>query len=382
MNGTAKEILDALAANGARSFNDGRSLPPAMYHSREILATEIEQIFRQEWMVIGRSNEIPDPGDYLTFEIAGEPVMAIRQNDGELRAFANACLHRCTTLLAGTGNVGRIVCPYHAWTYERDGKLIGTRYMDETPGFSVDGRQLTEIRLEVWEGFIYASLDADIDPIAGRLAGLKDVIGRYRMADYQPVIYEQEVWNCNWKSLVENYMDAYHVFKVHADTFEKYGSSAEHTTLFPGDDAATWHYVETDANSGTGIAHPDNTWLDGDYRHRIMLVYVFPTHTIQLQPDMLWYLSIQPFGVDQLKVRWAVSVPAEILATVDDRDAHVAEIRELLTAVNAEDHTILQRVHQGLKLSIAQQGPLSHLERNVYEFGRYLARRLTGPAVT
>ena len=132
---STEEILHQLAENASGTFDAARSLPPAIYHSPEILDLEIGSIFRSEWICIGRTAEMPQPGDYLCRDIIDAPVFAIRQKDGSIKAFANVCRHRSACLLSGAGHVSRISCPYHSWTYETDGRLIGAPFMQETPGF-------------------------------------------------------------------------------------------------------------------------------------------------------------------------------------------------------------------------------------------------------
>ena len=196
------------------------------------------------------------------------------------------------------------------------------------------------------------------------------------MADYVPVFVQEETWNTNWKCLVENYMDAYHVHRVHKDSFGKHGSSEAQTTLLDGEDAFSYHYVLEDEGPKAVAAHPDNTWLKGDNRHRTYLINIFPSHTMQLQPDMLWYLSILPAGYDKVSIRWAVSIPAEILAAAGDKKAYIDEVMSLLHKVNSEDRPVVESVFRTTRSPEAVQGPLSYLERNVWQFGRYLARNL------
>jgi phenylpropionate dioxygenase-like ring-hydroxylating dioxygenase large terminal subunit len=181
-------------------------------------------------------------------------------------------------------------------------------------------------------------------------------------------------------------MDAYHLHRVHKDSFGKYGSSEEQTHLFPGEDAFTYHYVQEEEGPHTVHAHPDNTWLKGPDRLKTFLINIFPSHLIQLQPDMLWYLSLLPDGLDKVKIRWAVSIPAEILDAAKVRQAVVDEVMTLIHQVNGEDRPhqvngedrpIVENVFQSTASPDAVQGPLSWLERNVWEFGRYLARQLT-----
>ncbi len=371
-------LLGRLSENAGRPFEEALSLPPGLYHSAECLQLEIARIFHQEWFCVGRAAEMPHPGDFITLDIVDQPVFAIRQRDGSIRAFVNACVHRSSKLLSGRGRAARISCPYHSWTYNPDGRLIGAPFMDQRPGFDVRDHRLNELRCELWQGFVYVTLNETAESPMSRLADLAELVGQYRMADYVPVIEQEEVWQTNWKCLVENFMDAYHIHRVHARSFGAHGKSEENTHLFTGGSAYTYHYVDKTSSGAWARAHPANTWLKGGFRRRIMLLCIFPTHTIQLQPDMLWYLSIQPRGVGQVCFRWSAAVPAEILDSVPDRGAHIAELTRLLTQVNSEDQPTVEGLFKAARSNRAGQGPLSHLERNVFEFDRYLARALCG----
>ena len=244
-------MLQHLAQNANASFNDAQSLSPSLYHSLEIFDLEREHLFRKEWICIGRTTEIPDQGDFLCGDIVDAPVFAVRQRDESIKAFANVCVHRSSRLLIGVGHVSRISCPYHSWTYDLDGQLIGAPLMKETPGFVIANYKLKELVCENWQGFIYVRLQADPAPLGDRLSALTDLVADFRMADYVPVFVAEETWDTNWKCLVENFMDAYHVHRVHRNSFGKYGSSEEQTILFPGEDAFTYHYVQEDEQSHT-----------------------------------------------------------------------------------------------------------------------------------
>jgi len=376
MRQSTKNLLQLLAQNANASCNDAQSLPPAIYHDPDILNLETGHLFRKEWICIGRTAEISDQGDFLCLNIVDAPVFVIRQRDASVKAFANVCVHRSSRLLSGAGHVSRISCPYHSWTYELDGQLIAAPFMDKTPGFDVANHELKELACEIWQGFIYVSLQADPEPVGKRLSALTELIGDFGMANYVPVFAEEETWNTNWKCLVENFMDAYHLHRVHKKSFGKYGSSEDQTHLFPGEEAFTYHYVQEEEGPRSVNAHPDNTWLKGSDRVKTFLVNIFPSHVIQLQPDMLWYLSILPDGLEKVNIRWAVSIPAEILNGAKVRQAVIDEVMQLIHQVNGEDRPIVENVFRATASPDAVQGPLSYLERNVWEFGRYLARNL------
>lgn len=371
-----KTVLDDLRRTAALDFNAARSAPPSIYHHPELLSLEADKIFKQEWICVGRTEEIPNTGDYLTYEIIDQPVFVIRQKNKSIAAFANVCAHRCAKLLNGNGCSTRISCPYHSWTYALDGQLIGAPYMDQTPGFDKQDYHLATVRSEIWEGFIYVTLNNELMSVAKRLKGLQEIVGQYRMADYEPVFEGDEIWDTNWKCLVENFMDAMHIHRVHKDSFAKDGIAEDRTTCFEGDPYFTWHHIEANSDTGRGFAHESNTWLSEEYRSRILLLGLFPNHTIQLQPDLLWYLSIMPHGVGQVRIRWRVSIPSEILDSSPNREEYVAGIKALLIQVNSEDRPVVEGLFQATASTLAKAGPMSHLERNVYEFDRYIARKL------
>lgn len=376
MHSSTAQLLAELAANAARPFSESRSLPPAAYHDEGIAALELSAIFRREWICIGRAAEIPQPGDYVSRDIIDTPVLVVRQKDRTVKAFGNLCLHRSAKLLQGEGHVTRISCPYHSWTYDIDGQLVGAPFMSQTPGFETADYRLRALPCDEWEGFVYVSLDPAAMPLSGRLAGLSGLVGGYRMRDYVPVFSREELWHTNWKCLVENFMDAYHIHRVHRQSFARYGSSEQQTELHDGEDAYSYHFVQEDSGDKSVEAHPDNTWLTGADRHRTWLICVFPCHTIQLQPDMLWYLSILPAGAGCTSIRWAVSIPAEILDAAKIRETAIDEVLALLHKVNGEDRPVVENVFKATSSPQAVPGPLSYLERNVWQFSRYLSRTL------
>lgn len=145
---TPAEPVSELIKNVSQSFECARSMPPSVYRSPEFLDHEMRDIFAREWICVGRASALPKPGDYLTYELAGQPILVIRDRDGRLRAMSNVCLHRMSTLLEGAGNRRVIVCPYHAWSYNLDGTLRGAPAMTLNTGFAKECYRLPPIRCE------------------------------------------------------------------------------------------------------------------------------------------------------------------------------------------------------------------------------------------
>ena len=380
MNKKSCNILSDLAATASGTFEEAKSIPPSMYHDTNIYDLEVERLFHKDWICIGRLEEIPKVGDYICRDIIGSEVFVIRQRNQSVKAFANVCLHRCASLLKGNGHVTRISCPYHSWTYGLDGQLIGAPFMDRTPNFDKNKFKLKELKCDIWEGFVYVSLDENITSLDKSLAGITDLVKDFRMADYVPIFETVETWNTNWKCLVENFMDSYHIHRVHKDSFAKYGNSEDITDLYPGGNQYTYHLIQEYEGRESVYAHPKNTWLKDNDRYKTYLINIFPSHVIQLQPDLLWYLSILPDGIDKISIRWAVSIPAEILADADNPQLIIDEQMELIHQVNSEDRPIVENVFRTTRSPYANQGVLCYLERNLWDFTRYLTRNLYDPS--
>ena len=214
----ASALLGELQRIADAPLEKASALPPGLYTSSEILDHEKREIFARDWSCPGRAADIPDPGNYLTWSIADQPIFVVRNRDGEVKAFSNVCRHRMMVLLEGKGSCRRVVCPYHAWTYDLDGQLIGAPHMGASEGFEKKDIRLHQLRTETWQGWIYVTLDEDAAPVAELLAPLGEITGRYGQENYVPVITEDHVWDTNWKLLTENFMEGYHLPVAHKET--------------------------------------------------------------------------------------------------------------------------------------------------------------------
>ena len=218
--GMLESLLEELKTRIGRPLEASNSMPGAAYVREDFHALEIETIFRTGWHCIGRWDELKDPGQYIAFRIANESVFAIRGADGELRAFSNICRHRLAELLQGTGRTGRIVCPYHAWTYDHEGRLVAAKYMPD--GFDTSNCRLKQHHVTTWGGWVYVSLAAAPEPLADTLAPLTAEMANYEAEKYELLFVEEDVWDTNWKCMMENFSEAYHVFCVHTKTIEPF----------------------------------------------------------------------------------------------------------------------------------------------------------------
>ncbi len=375
-----KDLLDQLAAAAQTPFEQASALPAAFYRSLEMLSLERERLFHRGWVCLGRAADIPATGDYLTFSIGEQPVFAVRGEDGKVRCFANICRHRMMRLLEGHGQCRHIVCPYHAWTYDLEGQLRRAPFMSESPDFEPEDVRLAAVTCEIWQGWIYASLNEEAPSLSSQLAPLEAVVKRYRMSDYVPVVTQDHVWQTNWKILTENFMEGYHLPIAHAKTVGAWFPTKE--TRFPEERHAAFTYqlFKKTGDASYGLAHRDNATLQDEWRQTSVMPTIFPSHMYVLAPDHLWYLSLNPKSVGEVEVRFGVALAPEVYVGLDDPDAAVAELVGFFDQVNAEDRDVVEAIYANAAAPLAQPGRLSWLERELHDFHVYLAEELTSSA--
>ena len=373
-------VLTQLQTRASQPFESAQPIPSAVNHSREFFQHERESIFMQEWVCVGREDEVDAAGSYITHEIASVPVLVMRNKNNRLAAFVNACAHRQACLVAREkGCTKKITCRYHAWTYDLDGLLLRAPYMEMKAGFDPSKHGLRRLQLEIWEGFIYVSLaEKPATSLNEVLTPFRDnIVGRFDMACYQTVMRETMTWQANWKNLIENFTESYHVPMAHGKTFANHNKALEDYSCGEDSDYYGYHRAAQPSDSGPGAAHPANQRLEGEWRRMMVDFCVFPCHLVTLMPDYLWYISVQPKGVDQFQATWGVAIPPEVLADITDSeyDKWLADFKAYMDIANDEDKLLVEALHIGTKSPILPTGTYHPLERNLWQFVRYLNRR-------
>ena len=374
-----ESVLQRLTEAAARPFEEARPIPPAVHHSPAFFAHERDRVFTKEWICIGRADEVAAPGDYLTYEVADVPVFATRLADGSVKAFVNACAHRFARLLSEEkGTAEKIVCPYHAWTYDGSGCLLRAPYMDLKEGFDLAAHRLRELKTEIWEGFLFVTLsDNPAKFLAEALAPLhENVVRRFAMGNYRAVLRETMIWNANWKNLIENFTESYHVPIAHGQSFAQHQKRIKDYVCGEESDHFGYHHAPQPAETGPGAAHPSNTRLEGEWRRMMVDFCVFPGLLVTLMPDYLWYITVQPITLDRMRATWGVAVPPEILDDVSEADypAWLAEMKKFIDIANSEDKPLVEALFKGSASPLLPAGTLHPIERNLWQFTRYLAR--------
>jgi len=206
---------EPFSADPATSF----TIPARFYLDPEIHALEKESIFFRNWWYAGHASQISKPGEYLTTRIDNQNIFVVRDQSNELRAFYNVCQHRGHELVEGTGHAKFIVCPYHAWSYELDGTLRAARNTDGMAGFNKCDFSLKPVRVEQFCSLLFINLDPDAEPLGEQAAELEQEIREF-CPDVDDLIFAQrDTYNveCNWKVMVDNFLECYHCHVAHKD---------------------------------------------------------------------------------------------------------------------------------------------------------------------
>jgi phenylpropionate dioxygenase-like ring-hydroxylating dioxygenase large terminal subunit len=190
-------------------------IPKERYTSSTFSDLEFERLWPRVWQVACREEQVAAVGDYCEYSIGEESVLVVRSDPETIRAFFNACLHRGTRLVDGCGQVGEtFVCPFHAWRYALDGRLVEVVDAHEF-GTLPEGLGLREVRCERWGGFVFVNLDPDAEPLREFLDPLPELLGRYRLDEMRLRSYQTTVLPANWKVVVDAFNEAYHVQGTH-----------------------------------------------------------------------------------------------------------------------------------------------------------------------
>jgi len=368
-----KELLSQYQQLAAASMDEATALPFATYCNDDIFKLEADKIFSKEWVFACAEQAIADPGDYFSFNLAGEAIAIVRGQDGELRAMSNNCRHRGTPLLdEGFGHVGRnIICPYHAWTYDDKGALKGAPH---TGSIRIDKEKhcLPQFQLQIWSGLLFINLDDKAPPLSQRLRGIDNYT-----AIFEPQRFDSysggnlEHWDANWKLAMENAAEGYHVFKVHKETLETVGPTK------------TAYYVAGSAEwTITGGESVDNSsklmkWFRGGYPeayNHYLTIILPPSFVAILSYDSLSWIQMLPDGVDKSVIRSGAIFPKSMFK--EDKQS-----KAFTEAFFAEDKWICERAQRGMQSKLGKGGKLVELEKSVVDFHQYLASRLFGESV-
>jgi phenylpropionate dioxygenase-like ring-hydroxylating dioxygenase large terminal subunit len=283
-------VIDELATPAP-----GRNLPPHVFTSPEVFALEQRAIFGKSWVHVADVCDLPERGSYIAAQIGATPVLVLRdRTTGELRAYLNACRHRGAQLLEGRGACDKqIKCPYHAWSYGLDGKLLGVPFREELAHCDLSQMNLVPVRVGTVGPLVFACLDPDAPELAEWVGELPDTIARAGAAAWKPAFELTYELAANWKVFVENANDGYHVQFVH-DVL---------TDAIVLDPATTQTVLEPHSAYTWARINPSYIPPDADpAQMKVRFGCVFPNLIPVLGPNELTYIRVDPIAHDRLRL--------------------------------------------------------------------------------
>ena len=360
-----------------RPVGEAHSLPFAAYHDETLFALEMERIYRRDWVAVCAEASLSDPGDCLAIDIGGEPVALVRGADGQLRALSNVCRHRGTLLLEpGADHLegGRIVCPYHAWSYSDTGTFRGAPY---SRGVTIDSGlySLPSFRVEIWMGVVFVCLSGESLPLQARLDGIAPHLAEFDMETRRVAapLTAPEVWTANWKLVVENAMESYHLFQVHANTLEKV-TPTRGAYYIEGSATYTLTGGEIVQGGGTGLAGKLLAGLLGNNTggDHYTLVSIPPSFVGVVTRDSWDWLVAHPLTPTSTRVFQGslTKLRPDMLTQ--------AVAGGFATAFLEEDRAICERAQRGMIARHSKGGQLLPIERVVVDFHHYLGWQVLG----
>ena len=356
------------------------TLASKFYTEPSVLAIERDKIFRRVWQLVGTVHQpcgstdsrktIADPETFFTAEVAGEPVIVVRDKQGVLRAFSNVCRHRAGPIALGSGCKNVLRCQYHGWTYTLDGKLIGTPDVDGVEFFDRSTMGMVPLRLETWEDFIFVNFDSNAEPLTAFLGDIPNQARGFSFAGLHSAERRDYVIDCNWKVYVDNYLEGYHIPIAHpglmkeidyahyrTDTFRYYSQQfAPIRGMKPGEDSGDRFYAP-----GTGLKEALYFWI-------------FPNLMLNIYPDNISTNLIVPLSTDKTLTifEWFF----HDIESPKTRERIEKAVR-FSDEVQQEDIVLCENVQKGLHSSTYDRGRYSvKRENGVHHFHMLLSEFL------
>jgi phenylpropionate dioxygenase-like ring-hydroxylating dioxygenase large terminal subunit len=367
-----------------RPFGESRMLPRAAYADPAVFEWERRHFFGGGWMCVGRSEQLPEPGD-MRAEAAGEGgVLLVRGEDGTLRAFANTCRHRGHELLrCGQGaRHTMIICPYHGWSYSLAGELRAAAGFKRVPGFDATQWALPELPVTEWHGLVFADGSGGAcGPLAEALAELDQIVAPYEPERLVTAARHDYDAAANWKILTENYHECYHCPSIHPELCRVSPPRSGENYAAAGAWVGGW----MDLRPGMATMSLDGAsggvplrGLGEQGLRTVVYVNIFPNVLVSLHPDYVMTHRLVPVAADRTRIECTWAFDPEAVARPGFDPGYAVEFWDI---TNRQDWAACESVQRGLASPHASPGPLSPDEDAVYSFVTAIARAYRGQPV-
>jgi glycine betaine catabolism A len=357
-----------------------KSLPQKFFVSPEIYAAEQEKIFSKQWLLVRHQSQLGSPGDYIVQDVNRESLIVIRDKDEKIRGFYNVCRHRGTRLKEDVcGHASAIQCPYHAWTYGLDGRLIGAPHMDEVPEFDKSDYSLHAVNLALWEGFIFVNLVPKRDgslSIEDWFAPLAGKFSHWNMSILRPAKRIEYDVRANWKFMFENYSECYHCPGVHPQLQKVSPYDSAENDLVEGPFLGGFMKI----NPGKSLTMSGNACAlqikkaaeDEDYG-QVFYYSIFPNMLLSMHPEYVMVHQLWPQSPERTLIvcDWFFHPDA---ARAGQAVYNPNDAIEFWDMTNKQDWHVCELSQQGIASRAYQPGPYSSRESIPAAWDEYYLR--------
>ncbi len=342
-----------------RALAQASPLPGWCYASPEWHERELDSVFRNEWLCVGRVDQVPNPGDFFSIPLLGQPLIVVRDHSNKVNVLSAVCRHRGAVITESDGRCRQFVCPYHNWTYALDGQLVATPGlpppMEESIGFANAHYRLNALTTEFWAGFIFVTFNPNAMPLLESLGTLPGFLGNYRLENMQFVrrdIYEVD---CNWKVWLENAFENYHVptlHRKHVDPTKPQSWSFEQTD-------GRWEAMYSERSI---VAHSGLPTLDGLSEKEasgLYHIWVKPSLHLVLTASFARYLLYLPEGTGKFRLMVNWTFPRSAIERPDFAEIVSRDYYDKFAEVFKEDLRIATNVQRGMRSRAFEPGRYS-----------------------
>ena len=372
-------------ANVRKPLLEAETLPPGCYTSEEFFKKEVETIFMKVWNFVGRADQIPNAGDYYTLDFAGVPLLIVRGEDNQVRAFVNSCRHRGAKVVTGkgtaTGAAKGIKCGYHGWIYRTDGQLAACPGMAASKDFDKNDYPLVSVKTAMWAGFVFVNFDKEAEPLEAFLGNLPQAFASYKFEDMVCTRLKEYEVACNWKIYVENAMEAFHVPHVHRASINRQRGSVQNDRTFDST-KGNWVVMHKEHEGSRAILLGDEGFdriasLEGKAGRGTYYPLMFPSTMLGCAIDCMWYLEIHPISAAKMKLVVGSCFPKATVARADfERIAQNYYKRWDMTTQEDLDISVVQQ--QGVSTPFSTPGRLSEHEPLVHAIDNWVLDYVLG----
>jgi Rieske 2Fe-2S family protein len=360
------------------AIGGARTLPGRYYVAPEIFAEEHERIFTRRWLCVGREDRVPQPGDYFLQQVGHESIIVLRDRGGALRAYYNVCRHRGTRLCEErSGRLSETIqCPYHAWTYALDGRLIGAPSSGDIEGFSKTDYPLHKVSVESWEGFLFINLADEPEPFAQAYARLMGRFSRFNLPNLAVARTIEYDVRANWKLLFQNYSECYHCGPVHPPLAKITPPTSGENDLIEGPFTGGFmvinesHQSLTMSGRSCGLMVGD---LPEEDLNRVYYYAIFPNLLLSLHPDYVMFHTLWPEAPARTRIFCSWLFHPD---TLDNPDCNPDDGVEFWDMTNRQDWHICEQSQLGVQSRVYQPGPYSKREALSVQFDREVLKAL------